>query len=85
MRYFGFFRCEGLEVGSRQGGDSAYDCGRIGVNRGEAGELETVGPRNIDAEVAAASMPTAAVVRASEELSRKQPRLPAGFKYDAVY
>ena len=72
-------------MGSRQGGDSAYDCGRIGVKRGEAGELETTGHSNVNAEVAAASMPTAAVVRASEELSRKQPRLPAGFKYDAVY
>ena len=33
-----------------EGDDSAYDCGRIGVNRGEAGELETVGPRYMDAE-----------------------------------
>ena len=37
-------------MGSRQGGDSAYDCGRIGVERDEADELETVGPRYMDAE-----------------------------------
>ena len=48
-------------MGSRQGDDSAYDCGRIGVKRGEAGELETVGPCNMDAEVASASVLAASV------------------------